>query len=123
MKFSRQQFDDLVAKAVDGIPPEFREKLDNVYVTVEDHPTPEDYQEAGLGPGELLLGLYRGVPLRERSPFAPIAMPDHIAIFQRPIETVCRTRAEIVEEIRRTVLHEVAHHFGLSEERIDELGY
>ena len=123
MRLPREEFERLVAEAIDGLPAEFAEKLDNVEFVVEDYPGPEDYVERGLKPGSLLLGLYRGVPLIKRSAFATTALPDQITIFQRNIERICRTREQIVEEVRRTVLHEIAHHFGISETRLRELGY
>jgi len=123
MRLPREEFERLVAEAIDGLPAEFAEKLDNVEFVVEDYPRPEDYGERGVEPGALLLGLYQGVPLIERSPFATTLMPDQITIFQGNIERICRTREEIVHEVRRTVLHEIAHHFGISDARLRESGY
>jgi len=123
VRIPREQFEHLVAEAIDGLPAEFAEKLDNVEFIVEDSPRPEDYGERGVRPGGLLLGLYHGVPLTERSAFATAPMPDEITIFQRPIERICRTPEEIIREVRHTVLHEIAHHFGISDQRLTELGY
>jgi predicted Zn-dependent protease with MMP-like domain len=123
MRLAREEFERLVAEAIGGLPAEFAEKLDNVEFVVEDYPRPEHYAERSLKPGNLLLGLYQGVPLIKRSAFATAALPDQITIFQRNIERICRSREQIVEEVRRTVLHEIAHHFGISETRLRELGY
>jgi predicted Zn-dependent protease with MMP-like domain len=123
MRIPREQFEQLVTEAVDGLPAEFAEKLDNVEFIVEDFPRPEDYGARGVKPGGLLLGLYHGVPLTERSVFATAPMPDEIIIFQRHIERICRTREDVIREVRHTVLHEIAHHFGISDQRLQELGY
>jgi predicted Zn-dependent protease with MMP-like domain len=123
MRVSREDFEGLVAAAVEGLPQEFAEHLENVEFIVEDHPQPEDYGERGMRPGEVLLGVYRGVPLTKRSVFGGNLLPDQITIFQRPIERLCNTPAEVIREVRHTVLHEVAHHLGISDERLNELGY
>ncbi|NIM04667.1 MAG: hypothetical protein GTO55_01910 [Armatimonadetes bacterium] len=123
MRLSREEFAELVTQALEGVPDEFLEKLQNVYVTVEDNPSAEDYEKAHLPAGVQILGLYHGVPLGRRSPFSPMSMPDRITIFQRPIEARSRSRADIIKQVRRTVLHEIAHHFGISDKRIRELGY
>ena len=123
MHLPRDEFEHLVAAAIDGLPPEFAEKLDNVEFIIEEWPRPQDYGERELPPGAMLLGLYHGVPLTERSVFAPPLMPDRITLYQQPIERMCRTPREIIEEVRRTVLHEIAHHFGIGDQRLRELGY
>jgi len=122
MHLSRAEFEGLVASALADIPPDFREKLDNVEIVVEDTPNPDGYGGPKTPPGVLLLGLYRGVPLTQRSVWASKLFPDQITIFQRPIESICRTHEEIVAQIRRTVLHEIAHHFGIPDQRLRELG-
>jgi len=119
----RHEFERLVSEAIEGLPEDFLERLENVQVVVEDFPTPDDLDHRRLPPGHVLLGLYRGVPLTQRSVFAASAFPDQITIFQRSVERVARTPRAIVEEVRRTVLHEIAHHFGISDERLRELGY
>lgn len=121
MRLPREDFEHLVAEAIAGLPPEFAGKLDNVEFIIEEAPGPQDY--AAVGRGGVLLAIYRGVPLTQRSVFATGTLPDQIVIFQRPIERMCRTSAQIIREVRRTVLHEIAHHFGISDERLRELGY
>jgi predicted Zn-dependent protease with MMP-like domain len=123
MRVPRDTFESLVAEAVEGLPAEFAEKLDNVEFVVEDEPSAQDYEGRSLRPGSLLLGLYHGVPLTKRSSFGINPLPDRITLYQRSIERVCRTPREIIEQVRRTVLHEIAHHFGISEQRLKELGY
>ena len=123
MRIPRHEFERLVEEAVEGLPEDFLEKLENVQIVVEDSPTPDDLDHRRLPPGHLLLGLYRGVPLTKRSVFAVPALPDRITIFQRSVERIARTPQAIVAEVRRTVLHEIAHHFGISDQRLRELGY
>lgn len=123
MQLSREEFTELVQQALDDVPDEFLEKLENVYITVEDYPSREDLQNTQAAPGRLL-GIYHGVPLGQRSPFSSgLAMPDRITIFQRNLEKFAHSREEIVLQVRRTVLHEIAHHFGISDQRLRELGY
>jgi predicted Zn-dependent protease with MMP-like domain len=120
----RKDFESLVAEVIDELPPDFAEKLQNVAVVVERGPTRGEREEMGVAPGEVLFGSYRGLPLTEResSPWS-FQLPDEIVIFQRPIEQHARTRRDIREEVRKTVLHEIAHHFGISDARLRELGY
>jgi predicted Zn-dependent protease with MMP-like domain len=110
-----EEFDRLIAEALDELPEPFARYLQNVVVTSEDSPTREEMEELGLTARETLLGVYRGVPItRREANFA--GLPDQIVIFRRPILGVCASRKEIVEQIRATVLHEIGHHFGLSDE-------
>lgn len=118
----RKRFEKLVAEVFASLPPPFRRKLKNVEVVIESWPKEEELAEVGVGPEGTLFGLYRGVPLTERGVEPPL-IPDQIVIFQGPIEASCKTEGEIREEIRRTLLHEIAHHFGIGEERLEELGW
>jgi predicted Zn-dependent protease with MMP-like domain len=118
----RRIFERLVAEAMDGLPERFRRRLANVDVVVEDEPSREQLVSAGLPPGETLLGLYQGTPLTERTSYYGMVLPDKISIFRGPIERYCRSRREIREQVRQTIVHEFAHHFGLSDEELDELG-
>lgn len=112
-----RQFRELVAEALDGLPPEFADLLDNVAVIVEDEPSAEDLVELGIDPGDglELLGLYQGVPLADRG-FEYGALPDRVVIYRIPILRIARTRNEVVRQVRETVLHELGHHFGLEED-------
>ncbi|MDX1631041.1 MAG: metallopeptidase family protein [Thermoanaerobaculia bacterium] len=110
-----ETFEDLVAEALDGLPGEFAELLDNVAVVVEEEVPPEVREEMGMGPDDDLFGLYQGVPLAVRDTYYS-ALPDRIAIYRRPILRWCRTEEEVVREVRDTVVHELGHHFGLDEE-------
>ena len=109
IRLSHRRFERLVAKALSGLPKEFRSRLENVAVLIEDEP-PKDMPDT--------LGLYEGVPLTERS-LDGITLPDRITLFKRPIERACRTEEEIEAEVRLTVLHEVGHFFGLEESQME----
>jgi predicted Zn-dependent protease with MMP-like domain len=119
MQLSREEFETLVEKALADIPEFFREKLDNVVITVEDEPDIHDQMTTGRVPGQLL-GLYHGVPLTQRGCYLP-SLPDRITLYQRAIEAVGQTREGILKQIRRTVFHEIAHFFGISDERLREM--
>ena len=106
-----ERFEELVADALDGIPEELGKLMDNVVVRVaEKHP-------AGL------LGLYQGIPLTRRGDYGAMAMPDRITIYRQAILRRCRTEEQVVHQVRVTVVHEVAHHFGIDDDRLDELGW
>ncbi|MDX1502608.1 MAG: metallopeptidase family protein [Thermoanaerobaculia bacterium] len=113
-----EEFEELVRRALDGLPRRFAELLENVAVVVEEVPSPEDLESVGLDPDEDdLLGLYLGVPLTERDSFYS-AIPDRIAIYRQPILSICDSRREVVREVRDTVVHELGHYFGLEEEEM-----
>jgi len=118
-------FEILVEEAMDGLPAEFIEHLENVQVDVEEWPSVADLQEVGLPTDDphSLLGLYHGVPNTERGAFY-MAFPDRISIYKGPIEAFSGPDEErIREQVRRTVIHEVAHYYGITDERLDELGW
>jgi len=115
----RETFEELVAEAVSGLPTEFKELLDNVEVFVEDWPSREQLKSVGLRDRHELLGLYEGTPITLRDHGYNLVLPDRITIFQKPLEEQCRSPRDIKREIVRTVKHEMAHYFGLDEERLD----
>lgn len=117
-----RRFMRLVRRALDEIPAPYRRWLANVDVVVERRPGRHHLREAGLGRGETLFGLYEGVPLIDRSSDYGMVLPDKITIFQEPLEQEFADEEELVEEVRRTVLHELAHHFGTSDEELERLG-
>jgi predicted Zn-dependent protease with MMP-like domain len=123
IKLSEKEFDGIVQKAVTRIPQEIRAYLDNIVITVQKHPSKRMKDEMELGPDGPLLGLFEGVPLIERSVTSPPLYPDIIYLFQEPLEAMCETLEELEEEIEVTVVHEVAHFVGMTEERLAELGY
>ena len=106
------RFEDLVARALDGLPAEFAERMRNVAVTVEH----------GQGPPGLL-GLYEGIPLTSRTSGYAGVLPDRITIYQQAICALCDTEDQVAEQVRRTVIHEVGHYFGISDARLRELGW
>jgi predicted Zn-dependent protease with MMP-like domain len=122
MSSGRDQFEMLVAEAVDSLPEEIASWLDNVVVVVGERPTPAQLADAGLGPGDLLFGLYVGVPKTRRGFTYGETVPDKIVIFRQPIERVCRTPTQIRECVRKTVLHEIGHHFGMDEDQLRAAG-
>jgi len=123
LRISEKEFDSIVKNAIDHIPEEIRRHLDNILITVQRHPSKEILEEMGMDPEEPLLGLYWGVPLTERSVTSPPDFPDTIFLFQESLEGMCATIEELEEEIEITVVHEIAHAVGISEERLEELGY
>lgn len=120
---SRKRFEQLVTEALKGIPADLRSALDNIEVAIDDWPSEEQLADAGVDEDDLLFGFYHGTPLPQRSPMEPYSLPDLITIFQGPLEEACETEDELRDEIRRTVVHEIAHYFGFDEDRLAELGY
>ncbi len=118
-------FAELVSEALQSLPEEFLDRLENVQVDIEEWPTREDLVAAGLSPKARysLLGLYHGVPLTDRGAFY-MAFPDRISIYQKPIEAMVHgDEGRIKEQVRETVIHEVAHYYGIDDDRLDELGW
>ncbi|NOX57319.1 MAG: metallopeptidase family protein [Planctomycetes bacterium] len=123
LKVSRETFEQYAGLALEQIPAAFLPHLSHIVIDVEDMPTPEACKSVGVSNPRHLLGLYHGVPMTRRSVEQHGRLPDRITIYQSNIERACATREELIEQIRKTVLHEVGHHFGLSERDLDELGY
>ena len=107
-----ERFESMVGEALDGLPPRLGKLMRNVAVTVE-------HEDGPVG----LLGLYRGIPLTRRTTNYAGALPDQIIIYRKAISAICRTEDQVIEEVRRTVVHEVGHHFGIDDERLHELGW
>jgi predicted Zn-dependent protease with MMP-like domain len=112
IEVTRDRFEEMVVAALDSLPDDLGRLMRNVAVTVEHDTGPRG-----------LLGLYEGVPLTSRTSGYAGVLPDRITIFRRAICAICDTEDEVVEEVRRTVIHEVAHHFGIDDARLDELGW
>ena len=106
------RFEEMVDKAMDGLPRNFKQQISNVAILVEHNPGP---------PG--LLGLYEGIPLTSRTSDYAGVLPDRITIYRREICAICRTGQEVADQVRRTVVHEIAHHFGIDDDRLTELGW
>lgn len=119
----RAAFERLVREALATIPEEFKARLDNVELLIADWPTSEQLSRADLPPGYTLFGLYQGIPQTRRGGGYALVSPDTITLFRGPIVAAGHTHPGIAHIIRRTVLHEIAHHFGIDEERLRELGY
>lgn len=114
---SRDEFEKVVAGALDRLPGEIARLIENVAVVVEDEPSDEDLTSVGLDPAtDTLFGLYQGTALTERGADYALALPDRIVIYRLPLLEECTDRAELVREIRDTVIHEVGHYFGLDEQ-------
>lgn len=115
VEMSRADFEDAVRDGLDQVPVDLAALMDNVVVLVEDDAPPDDPE---------LLGLYEGVPLTERGhEWAAGSLPDRITIFRNPTLAICETREDVVEEVAITVVHEIAHHFGIDDDRLHELGW
>jgi predicted Zn-dependent protease with MMP-like domain len=123
MKLSDKAFDRIVKRAIGRIPREISRHLDNLLISVQRRPSKEMLGEMGLGADAPLLGLYTGVSQPERSITSPPLFPDTIFLFQEPLEEVCETAEDLEQEIEITVVHEIAHALGISEERLVEFGY
>ena len=114
LDMSRERFEELVSEALDDVPGELSALIDNCVVLVEDLPPADDPD---------LLGVYDGTPLTERDSAYTMALPDRITIFRVPILRLCTSDEQVRDEVRITVVHEIAHHFGIDDDALDELGY
>lgn len=123
MKISDEEFERIVGRSLDRIPEELMLHVRNVAIRVEDRPSPDLLEEMGMPEDDLLLGVYTGEALPDRTFTFPSFYPDTIILFKEPLLEVCRDIEELEEEIEVTVVHEIAHYFGISEERLEELGY
>lgn len=122
-RLPRADFEALIIEALADLPVFFQEQLQNIEILVESWPRQSDQRTAGVEHGSLLLGLYHGVPLTERTSAYQLVTPDTITLYQGPIELVCGGDFERIRaQVKRTVIHEIAHHFGISDDRLRELG-
>ncbi len=117
----RRKFEELVRRAVEELPPAFLDIIVNVDVQVRRWPTKRQLKDTELEEDETLLGLYEGVPLTDRGDYNMV-LPDVITVFQGVIEEICDTDAEVVEQVRETVVHEVAHYFGITDAELQDWG-
>lgn len=118
---TRAEFLELVNEALEDIPQQFRDALTNIAIVVEDEPTPDQLEEVGIEPPDTLLGLYQGTPLPERQWAHGNTLPDKVTLFQIPIEEASENEDDVVVAIGETLIHELGHYFGLSEEEIEEI--
>lgn len=119
-RISRDRFGEIAERIYEKLPAEFRERFHNMTIVIEDYPSAEDMQMTGASYGKLL-GLFRGVGYPNRDSFFGLyPLPDEIILFQKNIESICNTEKELLEEIRLTLIHEIGHYFGMSEEDLDQ---
>ncbi len=118
---TRQEFQRLVEAALNDIPPRFRDEMTNIAIVVEDEPSPELLEEMEIEPPDSLYGLYQGTPLTERGWAQGNVLPDRITLYQRPIEEDSEDHEDVIVCIAETLIHEIGHYFGLSEEEIEEI--
>jgi len=123
MQLSEEEFEAVIEQAIASIPPGFSQYLEEIVVDVEDMPDEATCRELKIRDPRSLLGLYRGTPLNQRHVEAPYRYPERIVIYKLNIERICRSKQKMVTQISKTVLHEIGHHFGLSERQLRELGY
>jgi predicted Zn-dependent protease with MMP-like domain len=123
MQLTDEEFAEVVEEALQSIPQGFHRYLEEIAVDIEDEPDERTCRELKLRSPRELLGVYHGTPITQRHVEAPYRYPERIVIYQRNLERVCRSREQMVAEIRKTVLHEVGHHFGLNEKQLRELGF
>lgn len=121
MEVSDEQFAALIAQAMDELPQHYIEQLNNVAITYADEPTPEQLGKQGIREGELLLGLYEGIPQTRRGAGYSLVLPDKITLFKHSISVLSYDETSLFERIKRTLWHEIAHHYGLDHGRIHEL--
>jgi predicted Zn-dependent protease with MMP-like domain len=122
IELTQEQFEEIVADGIDAIPEKYGKRLNNVAFVTADFPTPEQRIKMHLRDHETLYGLYEGIPQPARGSNYTLVLPDKITIFKRPLEYGSRTLEELQAKVRKTVWHEVAHHFGLDHAQIDRLG-
>jgi predicted Zn-dependent protease with MMP-like domain len=121
-RIDRKTFRRLVREAVASLPQDLLSRVHNVDIVIEARPTARDRKLARIGPNDLLLGLYHGIPLTHRGVNYNLVTPDKISIYQEHIEAICETEDDIREQVRKTVLHELGHYFGIDDDRLHELG-
>lgn len=122
---TRERFEAIADEEFADLPEPFRQRMENVRIVIEDVDSPAQRRQAGLGRSSMLLGLYEGVPLPRRGidyGVVPV-MPDTITLFQKNIESIARSESDVRRQIRETLIHEIAHHFGMDEDEIREAGY
>jgi predicted Zn-dependent protease with MMP-like domain len=123
MNISEEEFQVLMEQAMDSIPKDFKSRMDNIAFIVEQFPSSSDLERLGMNDGRYLLGLYSGIPYTYRNTWYTGTTPDRIILFQKNIESLCRTKEELVEKIREVVVHEIAHYFGMTDDEIRKAGF
>ncbi len=121
ISITRERFEKLVRRALSQLPDEFKSRLNNVDIVVDNVASQNQLIGTDIEDVMELLGLYEGIPLTERYGYE-LVLPDKITIFQKPIESICETQEEITSEIKTTLTHEIAHHFGIDDDKLEEIG-
>lgn len=122
-KLSKGLFNDVILRALEELPPDFAQATETLRIEVRDRPSRRMLSDAGVESGHTLLGLYQGRPATRRSVEDSAVLPDVIYLFQRELEEISGSEEQLQDEIRRTLLHEIGHHFGLDEDDLERLGY
>jgi predicted Zn-dependent protease with MMP-like domain len=123
MKVTEKEFEELVEEAINTLPDKYKEKMENIIVVIEELPSAELLTEMGISSPYHLLGLYRGIPYTKRGIWYRNVMPDKIIIFKKPIEVRCKNKEDIKESVRKVVIHEIGHYFGLGESELRNANY
>jgi predicted Zn-dependent protease with MMP-like domain len=118
---NRKQFEKIVWSALDALPPALHDKIQNLEISIEDYARPEHYENGIVPDDEDMFGLYIGTPLTHRAFGYDLNLPDQIIIFKNPHEDICNNLSELIAEVTITVRHEIAHYFGISDERLEDL--
>jgi predicted Zn-dependent protease with MMP-like domain len=121
IEIERAAFEEIVQRAIDDLPPEFGDKIANVEFAVEDWGRPDDYARSGTPGNAVLLGVYRGIPLTKRGAHYNMTLPDRIVIFQQPLQRLASDEGDLERRVQRVVRHEIAHYFGISDDRLHEI--
>jgi predicted Zn-dependent protease with MMP-like domain len=116
-----ETFERMMGDAIDALPEQFRERIANLEFGIEDEARPDDYGRTRTPRGAMLLGVYRGVPLTKRGAYYNFALPDRIVVFRRPLQQLARDEEDLRERVAHVVQHEVAHYFGISDDRLREI--
>lgn len=123
MQVTEEEFQEYMESALESIPQNFKSKFENIVFIIEPYPSEHDLERLSLINKNDLLGLYSGIPYTHRNTWYAGASPDRIILFQKNIESLCRTKEQLISKIREVVIHEIAHYFGMSESEIRKAGY
>lgn len=121
IELDREEFEAIVSAAIEALPAKFAERIANLEFAVEDWARSDDYARTAPPAGSVILGVYRGVPLPKRGGHYNMTLPDRIVIFQQPLQRIASDEADLAERIGHVVRHEIAHYFGISDERLREI--
>ncbi len=123
IQVSEEEFQQLMERAMDSVPKNFKSRMDNIVFIAEQYPSSNDLARLDMKDGRYLLGLYSGIPYTHRSTWYGSTTPDRIILFQKNIEAICGTKEELMDKVKEVVIHEIAHYFGMTDEQIRKAGY